>query len=127
MDGGKIGSFILVIIIVGGIAYWQFSKQGDKSDEMYNEAIAIAQMLDTYPENEQLFLDALEVAHEDSFSRHYKMRGRRRASSFNEHEYWAELYAMMAVQLRDAGCEPCGLEYVELFKAHTGRDIDGEP
>lgn len=125
--GEKAFGIIVAVLIAGGLVWWQFGKKDGRSDEVHQRAVEVIESLDHYPGHERLYLDTLEANHERIFDAHYMIGGRRTRARFDEDEYWAELYATMAAGLRDAGCRECGLDFVELFEAHTGTDLDERP
>ena len=92
---GKMAGIIVAILIACGFVWMDYSKKGDDKQELRDVAFEVLAVLPDYEAHESEYQYYFDMYHDDAFETHYQMGGKRRAASFDEEAYWAEMLGLM--------------------------------
>ncbi|MEL6499047.1 MAG: hypothetical protein AAF937_02545 [Planctomycetota bacterium] len=100
---GKVGGFVVALIIAGVVLGMRFSDKGDASGEYREQVSALLATLPDYAEAEAYYEGLCDQHHEECFDNHYRIGSRRSGPSFDSDAYIHELLKRMAADARANG------------------------
>ncbi len=101
MEGKKLVSIGITVVLVVGLLWWKFRQQGQASDAIQASIMEAIVELPVYGENQEWFDTFCEYAHGHAFRQAYDAGSRRRSASFDDGQY-LQLYFEYLIEQAEA-------------------------
>lgn len=101
--GSRLVGSLITLVIIGCLVGYRFMQKDDEAEQIRVQVMGYIEQLPDFDTHALLYTTWFDAHHETLFEQHYRMGGRRVASSFNGDAYIDDLFTAMAIDATAEG------------------------